>query len=111
MSLGYILVMFLRHGNLPWDRDPIQPLDVDDKDPLIFKKTIEYERAKVKWEQDYCDTKCSTTYQQLCGHLPGPWRDYFEYCENLRFEQQPDYEYLRGLFEEPFKNKQFVLDD
>jgi hypothetical protein len=44
IALGHILVMLLSEGNLPWDTEPLPPLVVDEKDPLVYKKTIEYEK-------------------------------------------------------------------
>lgn len=44
VALGHILVMFYRGGSLPWDQKPLPDFVVDDKDPLIYKKTIQYEK-------------------------------------------------------------------
>ena len=35
----------------------------------------------------------------LCSGLPEQFKTYLEYCRNLDFEKEPDYEYLRSLFQ------------
>lgn len=44
ISLGFILVYFMKNGNLPWDIEPLPDFDVDEKDPLIYQKTMKYEK-------------------------------------------------------------------
>lgn len=44
-ALGNILVMFYKNGVLPWDMAPLPPLVIDDKDPLIYQKTLERQAA------------------------------------------------------------------
>jgi len=36
--------------------------------------------------------------EMLCKDLPPEFAEYMKYCKNLRFEQDPNYEYLRNLF-------------
>jgi len=36
--------------------------------------------------------------EMLCKDLPPEFAQYIKYCKNLRFEQDPNYEYLRNLF-------------
>lgn len=111
IALGHILVMFLRKGDLPWDMEPLPEFFVDDKDPLIYKKTIQYEKDCLDWDRKYLEKKVSTTIQDLTDGLPGPWVDYFKYCDRIRYEQRPDYAHLRSLFEVQFKEKILTWDD
>lgn len=111
IALGNILIMFMRQGDLPWDMVAIPDLQVDEKDPLIYKKTLEHNKATQKWEQDYLQLKLNTTILELTEGVQGPWLDYFTYVNSLHFEQKPDYEYIRSLFEQPFKEKLYTLDD
>jgi len=39
------------------------------------------------------------------------FRSYFEYCRSLRFEDRPDYAYLKRLFKELFYRKGFQYDN
>mmetsp|Transcript_12669 Transcript_12669/g.23748 ORF Transcript_12669/g.23748 Transcript_12669/m.23748 type:complete len:429 (-) Transcript_12669:460-1746(-) len=89
-SLGYVLMYFIR-GSLPW-----QGLKA------ITKKQ-KYERIM--------DRKMSTSTEQLCKGYPTEFRSYFEYCRSLRFEDRPDYAYLKRLFKELFYRKGFQYDN
>jgi hypothetical protein len=53
----------------------------------------------------------STSTEQLCKGYPSEFRSYFEYCRSLRFEDRPDYAYLKRLFKELFYRKGFQYDN
>ena len=57
------------------------------------------------------DRKMSTSTEQLCKGYPSEFRSYFEYCRSLRFEDRPDYAYLKRLFKELFYRKGFQYDN
>jgi casein kinase 1 len=40
--------------------------------------------------------------QVLCKGLPLEFVTYFQYCRSLRFDDKPDYSYLRKLFRDLF---------
>jgi len=74
-SIGYVLVYFLK-GSLPW-----QGLkNNQDKYSKIMEK------------------KLQIPTEILCFGLPDEITFYLNYCKSLRFEDRPDYDYLRGLF-------------
>jgi serine/threonine protein kinase len=89
-SLGYVLMYFIR-GSLPW-----QGLKANTK--------------KQKYER-IMDRKMSTSTEQLCKGYPSEFRSYFEYCRSLRFEDRPDYAYLKRLFKELFYRKGYQYDN
>ena len=89
-SLGYVLMYFVR-GSLPW-----QGLKANTK--------------KQKYER-IMDRKMSTSTEQLCKGYSTEFRSYFEYCRSLRFEDRPDYAYLKRLFKELFYRKGFQYDN
>ena len=89
-SLGYVLMYFVR-GSLPW-----QGLKANTK--------------KQKYER-IMDRKMSTSTEQLCKGYATEFRSYFEYCRSLRFEDRPDYAYLKRLFKELFYRKGFQYDN
>eukprot|EP01084_Bolivina_argentea_P293492 504782_1 len=89
-SLGYVLMYFVR-GSLPW-----QGLKAN-------TKRQKYERIM--------DRKMSTSIEQLCKGYPSEFRSYFEYCRSLRFEDRPDYAYLKRLFKELFYRKGYQYDN
>lgn len=80
-SLGYVLMYFLR-GSLPW-----QGLKA-------ATKKQKYERISEK--------KMSTHVEVLCKGFPQEFITYFQYCRSLRFDDKPDYSYLRKLFRDLF---------
>jgi casein kinase 1 epsilon len=40
--------------------------------------------------------------QVLCKSYPSEFVSYFHYCRSLRFEDKPDYSYLKRLFRDLF---------
>lgn len=88
-SLGQILVYFLK-GSLPWQG--LQAKTKDDK----------YNKIKEK--------KVSTTVEALTRGLPDEIGQYMNYCRNLKFEEKPDYQYLRKLFKDIMQKNSFDCD-
>jgi len=76
-SLGYVFIYFLR-GSLPWQN--IQSKTRLEKFQLIQK------------------AKLNTPIEELCKHLPIEFLDYIRYCKRLKFQEDPDYDYLRKIF-------------
>lgn len=89
-SLGYVLMYFLR-GSLPW-----QGLKANTK--------------KQKYER-ILERKISTSTEMLCKGFPAEFRSYFEHVRSLRFDDRPDYDYLKRLFRELFFRKGFEYDN
>ncbi|CAD1472467.1 unnamed protein product, partial [Heterotrigona itama] len=87
-SLGYVLMYFNR-GSLPW-----QGLKA-------ATKRQKYERISEK--------KMSTPVEELCKGYP-EFASYLRYCRGLRFEERPDYSYLRQLFRTLFHGQGFTYD-
>ncbi|KAL3314123.1 hypothetical protein Ciccas_007268 [Cichlidogyrus casuarinus] len=88
-SIGYLLVYFLR-GSLPW-----QGLHAN-------TKKQKYERISQK--------KQETTVDSLCHGFPSEFVTYLKFARALRFEDRPDYGYLRGLFKTLFQRHSFQFD-
>ena len=78
-SLGYMLI-YLATGYLPW-------LKAENLDYETLKKYIIVYKMKK-----------SITTEKLCAGLPKEMATYLNYCKELYFEQDPDYNYLRSLF-------------
>ncbi len=76
-SIGYVMVYFLR-GSLPW-----QGLRADNK--------------KQKYDK-ISERKLITDIGTLCQGFPSEFAMYLNYCRSLRFDEPPDYMYLRQLF-------------
>ena len=50
------------------------------------------------------------TVEHLCHGLPPQFADYMTYCRRLGFEENPDYEYLKGLFQGLMKDMSYEDD-
>uniref|UniRef100_H0XN06 non-specific serine/threonine protein kinase n=1 Tax=Otolemur garnettii TaxID=30611 RepID=H0XN06_OTOGA len=88
-SLGYVLMYFNR-TSLPW-----QGLKA------VTKKQ-QYEKIS--------ELKMSTPVEDLCKGFPEEFSMYLNYCRGLRFEETPDYMYLRQLFRILFKTLNLQYD-
>lgn len=51
-----------------------------------------------------------TTIEQLTRQLPEEFSMYLTYCRNLKFEEKPDYNYLRKLFKDLMYRNSFEND-
>uniref|UniRef100_A0A0D9XKK1 non-specific serine/threonine protein kinase n=1 Tax=Leersia perrieri TaxID=77586 RepID=A0A0D9XKK1_9ORYZ len=88
-SVGYLLLYFLR-GSLPW-----QGLKAG-------TKKQKYDRISEK--------KMLTSAEVLCKSYPSEFTLYFHYCRSLRFEDRPDYSYLKKLFRDVFTREGHQFD-
>lgn len=88
-SLGYVLMYFLR-GSLPW-----QGLKAGTK--------------KQKYDK-ISEKKMFTSIEVLCKSYPSEFTSYFHYCRSLRFEDKPDYSYLKRLFRDLFIREGYQFD-
>jgi casein kinase I family protein HRR25 len=88
-SLGYVLMYFCR-GQLPW-----QGLKA-------ATKKQKYDRIMEK--------KMTTPTELLCRGFPSEFAIYLNYTRSLRFDDKPDYSYLRKLFRDLFVREGFQYD-
>jgi len=88
-AVGYVLMYFIR-GSLPW-----QGLKANSK--------------KEKYEK-IMEKKMSTPIEVLCKHAPCEFVTYLNYCRSLRFEDRPDYAYLRRLLKDLFFRESYQYD-
>eukprot|EP00826_Nyctotherus_ovalis_P020020 TRINITY_DN1624_c0_g5_i1.p1 TRINITY_DN1624_c0_g5~~TRINITY_DN1624_c0_g5_i1.p1 ORF type:complete len:268 (+),score=62.83 TRINITY_DN1624_c0_g5_i1:666-1469(+) len=87
--LGYILVYFMK-GSLPWQG--LQAKDRKEK----------YEKIKGK--------KASIGLEKLCEGLPNEFAGYIKYCRSLKFDEAPNYVYVKKLFEDRFNDEKYTMD-
>ncbi|XP_039784007.1 casein kinase 1-like isoform X5 [Panicum virgatum] len=88
-SVGYLLLYFLR-GSLPW-----QGLKAGTK--------------KQKYDK-ISEKKMLTSPEVLCKSYPPEFISYFHYCRSLRFEDRPDYSFLKKLFRDIFIREGYQFD-
>lgn len=89
-SLGFVLMYFLR-GSLPW-------------------QNMRANNKKEKYEK-IMEKKLGTPVEVLCKGFPQEFVTYFWYCRNLKFEDKPDYTYLKNLFQDLFIKSGFENDN
>ncbi|TPX51711.1 hypothetical protein SeMB42_g00888 [Synchytrium endobioticum] len=75
-ALGHVFMYFLR-GSLPW-------------------QGLKAATNKQKYEK-IGEKKQSVSVKELCDGYPDEFAHYLTYVRNLKFEEAPDYEYLKGL--------------
>ena len=56
------------------------------------------------------DKKMDTSVEELCQSLPDEFAQYMHYCRKLKFEERPDYAYLRKLFKDLFYRMGYEYD-
>ncbi|CAK81398.1 unnamed protein product (macronuclear) [Paramecium tetraurelia] len=76
-SLGYVLLYFLR-GSLPW-------------------QNLRANNQKEKYDR-IMEKKLATSSETLCKNSPKQFYEYIEYSKNLKFDEKPDYQYMKNLF-------------
>jgi casein kinase I family protein HRR25 len=77
-SIGYVLIYFGKKGVLPWQ-------GLKAKNKLERYAQIYYIKKRI-------------SPKDLCSGLPKEFTQYIKYVKDLKFEENPDYNYLRGLF-------------
>ncbi|TPP46442.1 Protein kinase domain family protein [Leishmania donovani] len=88
-GIGYILMYFLR-GSLPW-----QGLKA-------HTKQEKYNRIS--------ERKQTTPVELLCKGFPSEFAAYMNYVRALRFEDKPDYSYLKRMFRDLFVREGYHVD-
>lgn len=87
-SLGYVL-MYFNTGGLPW-------------------QGLQAKSKQEKYEQ-IMHTKMSTTPDGFCSRFP-EFNAYLTYCRSLRFEEKPDYAFIKDLFKDLFFREGYKCD-
>jgi hypothetical protein len=82
--------MYFNRGQLPWQG--------------LKANTTEEKYQKIM------ECKSATSAEALCKGYPTVFASYLNYCAALRFEDRPDYAYLRRLFKDLFMREGFVND-
>ena len=76
-SIGYVLIYFLK-GNLPW-------------------QGLKIEKGEDRFHKIYLKKK-EINSEILCFGLPNEIKIFIDYTRNLKFEENPNYSFLKGLF-------------
>jgi serine/threonine protein kinase len=89
-SIGYLLLYFAK-GKLPWQKFKVSKEDKQCTDIMKMKQSI--------------------SLKDLCKGLPTEISTYIMYCRELKFEDRPNYEYLRRLFRIAMSAKKYECDN
>ena len=108
LTLWYVLTHGFITVSLPW-----QGLKAGNKKQKYEK--ISERKIATSTEVNHCSLKLSVftiigilvfivfpKLQALCRGYPTEFASYFHYCRSLRFEDAPDYQYLKRLFRDLF---------
>ena len=77
-SIGYMFIYLLK-GSLPW-------------------QGMRQHKDKGKGLDKVGEIKMYTSLDVLCNGLPSCFKDYLSHCKKLKFDETPNYEYLKNLF-------------
>jgi casein kinase 1 len=88
-GLGYVFLYFLK-GTLPW-------------------QGLRAHNRKEKYEK-IMQSKMNTSHPVLCEGFPPEFCTYMNYCRNLKFEERPDYAYLKRMFKDLFFRENYQYD-
>lgn len=88
-SIGYLLIYFLK-GSLPWQG---------------LKKKKNDDHLQLIGEHKLC-----TSLTKLCEGIPPCFKEYLLYVTQLKYDEDPDYDYLRTLFVETSNRMNIKMD-
>jgi len=88
-SIGFVMMYFLR-GSLPW-------------------QNMRANNKKEKY-QKIMEKKLGTPIDVLCKGFPSECVTFLTYCRNLKFEDKPDYNYLKNLLRDLFVKSGYEMD-
>ena len=88
-SLAYTLIYFLK-GKLPWQN--INAITKEEK----YQKILEM--------------KMNISSNELCNGLPNEFEEFLDYSKKLKYEEKPNYEKLRKLFDNIMNREKYTYD-
>ncbi|KJR88618.1 uncharacterized protein SPSK_10757 [Sporothrix schenckii 1099-18] len=89
-ALGHVFLYFAR-GNLPWQG--VKAPQNDTRHDIM------------------CEKKQATSIDDLCRGLPPQFSEYLAHTRGMEFEQDPNYDYLRGLFTRVLEDQHAANDN
>jgi len=89
-ALSYVLIYFLK-GELPW-------------------QGLKAKNMKEKYEK-IMEKKISTNVEILCKGLPGELIELLNYSRDIKFDEKPDYAYVKSLFKKLMEREKIENDN
>merc|ERR1719181_1167380 len=68
-------------------------------------------RGKQEKYDKIMESKMAIPIETLCEGMPSEFATYMTYCRNLRFDEKPDYAYMRRLFKELYVKQGYEWDN
>ena len=118
-SLGYVLMVsgLMAYIN---SADPFSTSSVDNSPGRASRLLPRSRSTTESWRRvsdyspnltpAYTPTEMTTPTEALCRAFPNEFAIYLNYCRSLRFDDKPDYSYLRKLFRDLFVREGFQYD-
>jgi serine/threonine protein kinase len=88
-SVGYMLIYFIK-GSLPWQS---------------IKK-----QKNINHIEKIGEIKMCTNLGDLCCGIHNCFREYLSYCKNLKFDEEPNYAFLKKLFKSAAEELKLTLE-
>ena len=88
-SICYVIIYFLK-GSLPW------------KGLISKNKQDKFRLIK--------ETKMLIATETLCKGFPGEFAKMLKYCKNIKFDEKPDYQYIKDLLKSAFEKEGYEYD-
>merc|ERR1712194_923843 len=88
---------------------------------IPYREGKNFNRGSLPWQglkanskkekyEEIMEKKMSTPIEVLCKHFPAEFVTYLNYTRSLRFEDRPDYAYLRRLLKDLFFREGYQYD-
>ena len=75
-------------------------------DKILLKSTCEVDNKRINYLK-IGQIKKDIPPEVLCENLPTEFKDYIKYVRNLKFDETPNYTYLRNLFVQLMRKQGF----
>ena len=113
--LGFVLIYFMK-GGLPWQgvkaksRTEKYEIIKDMKTKIPIRELVRMKidpKTKLQMQQQ---SEHGETIPEIEDNVPEEFVMFMDYCRDLKFEEKPDYNYLRKLFKDLFNRMGYEYD-
>ena len=92
----------------------MQPSRRDDIESFVYN-LIYFMKGELPWSKIYHteeikSKKMSTSLDELCEGLPEEFKEILKYARNMKFEEKPDYEFIKGLLQKAIEKNNIDIN-